>query len=74
MTVERMRCSLADVYPGDRWRLKCMQMPERQVVAIYKSLQRKNQLKRKPKKKQEPGIIKAVQITIFDLIKENENG
>lgn len=69
MTTDQMRCALAEVYPGPRWRLKCQTMPERQVVAIYKSLNEKNKLtkrSRKPKRK-EPGIFDAIQISMFDL-------
>lgn len=67
MTVDAMRCRLAEVYPGPKWRLRVMQMPERQVIAIYKNLSRNDKLDKKPKKKKEPGVIKVVQLTIFDL-------
>jgi len=69
MTVDQMRCALAEVYPGPKWRLKCQTMPERQVVAIYKSLSEKDKLHKKSRKakRKEPGISKAIQITIFDL-------
>ena len=64
MTTDQMRCWLAERYPGPNWRLKCQTMSERRVVAIYKSVV--NRPKKKAKKK-EPGIKKAVQLTIFDL-------
>ena len=63
MTSDQMRCWLAEKYPGPNWRLKCQTMPERQVVAIYKSLAQRQ----KRKLKKEPGIKYAVQLTIFDL-------
>lgn len=66
MTTERMRTILAERYPGPAWRQKCLLMPERRVIAIYKSLERRGNLKKKPKKK-EPGVKKAVQLSIFDL-------
>ena len=68
MTTDQMRCRLAEVYPGPKWRLKVMQMPENQVVAIYKNMSRTDRFtKHKRLKKKEPGVIKAVQLTIFDL-------
>lgn len=67
MTVDAMRTRLTEVYPGPKWRLRVMQMPERQVIAIYKNLSRNNKLNKKPKKKKEPGAVKVVQLTIFDL-------
>ena len=65
-TVDQMRCRLAEVYPGPRWRLKCMQMPERQVIAIYKNMSEKDRfnVKKKKRGKKEP---KAVQLTMFDV-------
>ena len=45
-----------------------MQMPDNQVVAIYKNMSRTDRFtKHKRLKKKEPGVIKAVQLTIFDL-------
>ena len=67
MNVEKMRAALGELY-GPKWRLKCQEMPDRQVVAIYKNLERKGKLKKPPKKKKEPDIKKAVQLTIFDFI------
>lgn len=69
MTVDQMRCALADVYSGPRWKLRCQRMPEKQVVAIYKTMKESGQLYRHMRKikKKEPGIVKAVQITMLDL-------
>ena len=67
MTVDQMRSTLAELYPGPNWLLKCKTMPERQVIAIYKSLSEKGKLCKKPKKKKRPDIPECEQITIFDL-------
>ena len=68
MTTEQMRARLAEVYPGPKWHLRLAKMDDRQVVAIYKCMQRTGQLKRKKhQKKNEPGVRAAIQITIFDL-------
>lgn len=68
MTTEQMRSRLADLYPGPKWKLKCQTMPDRQVVAIFKSLTERDFLKQKKlKKKNEPGVMEAVQLSIFDL-------
>ena len=67
MTVEKMRAALAEVYSGNIWRLRVSGMEDRQVVAIYKSMQAEGRLKKKsPKPKKEPGIRKAVQLSFFD--------
>lgn len=66
-TVDQMRTTLADVYPGPKWRLKCMTMPERQVIAIYKNLSEKDKLKKKPKKKKDTSMFEPVQLTMFDI-------
>ena len=68
MTTEEMRLRLADLYPGRKWKLKCKTMPDRQVVAIFKSLSERDfQKQKKLKKKNEPGVMEAVQLSIFDL-------
>ena len=66
MTVDQMRCRLAEVYPGPKWYVRCMQMPENQVIAIYKNMSRTDRLKKK-KRKNEPGVIRVQQLSIFDL-------
>ena len=68
MTTDQMRCRLATLYPGPKWKLKCQTMPDRQVVAIFKSLNERDFFRtQKLKKKNEPGVMEAVQLTIFDL-------
>lgn len=68
MTTDQMRCRLATLYPGPKWKLKCQTMPDRQVVAIFRSVNERNYFKvKKRKKKNEPGVKEAVQLTIFDL-------
>lgn len=63
MTTDQMRCWLAEKYVGPKWRLKCQMMPERQVIALYKSMSKRPNKKKKP----EPGVKYAIQLSIFDL-------
>jgi len=67
MTTEQMRSRLEKAYPGPRWRLRVMEMPESQVIAVYKSMLETDRFTKKKRLKREPGIAKAVQLTIFDL-------
>lgn len=67
MDVNKMRSALSELYPGDNWKLKCQTMPDRQVVAIYKNMERTGRLKKK-KPKKEPDIKKAEQLTIYDVL------
>ena len=67
MTTDQMRYRLADAYPGPRWRLRVMQMPENQVIAVYKNMSETDRFTKKKRFKREPAIAKAVQLTIFDL-------
>ena len=62
-----MREKLADLYPGPNWRLKCQTMPERQVVAIFKNLEKKGRFLKKPDKKKRDPATEPIQITIFDI-------
>ena len=70
MTTDQMRCRLATLYPGPKWKLKVQEMDNRQVVAIYKDMQRTDRLVKKPRLKKEPGIKYCEQITIWDLLGE----
>lgn len=73
MTTEQMREKLAEAYSGPKWQLRLAQMEDRQIVAIYKCMKQTGQLERKKlRKKMEPGIRKAIQITIFDLPEFND--
>lgn len=68
MTVERMRENLSKVYPSPNWRLRVNAMDDRRVIAIYRSMLERGGLKpKKSHKKKEPGIRKAIQLSIFDL-------
>lgn len=67
MTSDEMREKLADLYPGMSWRLKCQTMPERQVVAIFKSLEKRGKFLKKPEKKKRDPATEPIQITIYDI-------
>lgn len=69
MTVDQMRNALAEVYSGPVWRMRVSGMDDRQVIAIYKCMQKENRLH--PKKlKKEPGIKKAQQLSMWDILDE----
>lgn len=63
MTCEGMRSQLVSVYPGERWRNRVACMPDRQVIAIYKRMKQKGELRKHERKSFE----KAEQITIWEL-------
>lgn len=42
MTVDQMRDRISQVYPGPNWEWKVSEMDDRQVVAIYKSMESKD--------------------------------
>lgn len=69
MDVEKMRSALIELYTGPNWKLKVQGMPDRQVIAIYKDMERKGRFKQKNKrKKREPKKQTAIQITIYDVL------
>ena len=42
MTVAQMRCAIYDIYPGDTWHNRVDNMPDDQVIAVYRSFQDRN--------------------------------
>ena len=74
MTVDQMRERITTVYGGPRWRLRVQEMDDRQVIAIYKDMERHGRFDRKPKKlkSKTDALCEEVQLTIFDLLKEQE--
>ena len=42
MTVAQMRCAIYDIYPGDVWHRRVEDMPDDQVIAVYRSFQNRN--------------------------------
>lgn len=70
MTVDQMRSAIMDAYKGPLWRMKVQEMPNRQVIAVYKDMLRRGTFDPKPKikntdKKEEP---KCIQLTIWDIL------
>lgn len=55
MTIEDMRYELMKEYPTEKWRTKCLWMPDYQVNAIYKSIQCRKKKKLKAPQK-DPGF------------------
>lgn len=43
MTINQMRMHIADAYPNENWKRKCENMPDNQVIAIFHSLQNREQ-------------------------------
>jgi hypothetical protein len=78
MTVNAMREAVISVYSGPAWRLKVQEMPDRQVIAIFRSMVDEGRLTKNgilakrphqptfevPKKKSEP---QCIQLTIWDF-------
>ena len=42
MTVAEMRCAIYDIYPGGIWHRRVENMPDDQVIAVYRSFQDRN--------------------------------
>ena len=42
MTVAQMRCAIYDIYDGDIWHERVNNMPDDQVIAVYRSFQDRN--------------------------------
>ena len=72
MTVEAMRTYISDTYNSKviRGRNIC-DISDRQVIAIYHSIIRRNV---KPVKKKNRNDISCEQLSIFDFIGGNQNG
>ena len=69
MTIEKMRSLVADAYKGSLWRLKVKEMPNRQIIAIYKDLCARGAFEPKPKIK--PKLHeeeRCEQLTIWDFL------
>lgn len=73
MTVDKMRNMVADAYKGPLWRMKVQEMPDRQVIAVYKDMEQRGvfeqnkQKKSKFKLNEEP---ECMQLTIWDFMKK----
>lgn len=71
MTVDKMRCKVAEAYEGPVWRFKVQEMSNRQVIAVYKDMERRGvfEPKKTPKNKlnKEP---ECIQMTIWDYMKK----
>lgn len=65
MTVEHMRTEVSKAYNSPKWKYRVEHMEDRQVIAIYKDMAAKGRFGNN-KKKKEPGIKRAEQLTIFD--------
>ena len=78
MKIDQMRDEIVKAYPGPAWRLKVMGMSDRQVIAIYYDMRRKNRLGNKPHKKVVKFEEKCVQLNMWDILNEqqgeNSNG
>lgn len=72
MNVEYMRSQISKVYDGPRWKARVNLMPDNQVIAIYYSFLRTGKFDKKEVKKlmSKP---EEIQISIWDILKENTN-
>ena len=74
MTVDKMRCKVAEAYGGPTWQYRVKSMDDRQIIAIYKDMCERGVFEKKSKpenKLHKPE--KCEQLTIWDLLKENTN-
>lgn len=70
MTIDQKREQISSVYDSDRWRRRVMIMEDRQVAAIYGSFRRRGVLNKRKKKRKGRAEASCIQLTIFDLMKE----
>ena len=54
MSVDQMRLAVTEAYPGWKWACKVAKMPNNQVIAIYRNLQRTGQFNKKKTKPKGP--------------------
>ena len=68
MDVENMRDAIANVYGPDalNWIIKCKQMPENQVMAIYFTMEKSGKFEKKNHIKTLPDNFEYYQMTIWD--------
>ena len=70
-TIQQMRIEVAEAYPGMAWKNRVRVMPDRQIYAIYRSLQKKKKFDKVIKDKRgqlaEAPKQEFQQLTIFDL-------
>ena len=62
MTIEKIREKVSQVYSGPMWRLRVSGMNDRQVYAIYKSMEREGRLDGEVKYKQSSKSNKKVSL------------
>ena len=68
MSVEAMRSYISKMYISDRWHRKVINMPDRQVIAIYRTMKARGQ--QPPKRKDNEPLCE--QLNMFDMmLKEN---
>ena len=71
MTVDQMRERITTVYGGPRWRLRVQEMDDRQIIAIYKDMERNGRFDKIKKQKHNKTDALCEQLTIFDFLKED---
>ena len=73
MKIDQMREEITKAYSGPAWRLKVMGMSDRQVIAIYYDMKRKNRLGKRPHEnavKFREGDEKCEQLNMWDILNE----
>ena len=70
MKIERMREAIISAYAGPAWRMRVMAMGDRQVVAIYRDMQNKNRIGKKPRENAVKLKDDGVQLNIWDFLKD----
>lgn len=72
MKIDQMREEITKAYGGPAWRYRVMNMSDRQVFAIYKDMERKNRLGKKPGENAVKLKDDGIQMNIWDIIAEEE--
>lgn len=70
MTVAQMRAAIHDAYPGQKWKRQVLDMPDDQVIAVYRRLEAKGRFSKKKVIRKEINTNNpygGIQISIDDI-------
>lgn len=72
MTVAMMRKWVVSAYNNPTWMNKVAMMPDIQVIAIYRNMQKRGVFNKDKSKKIEPSELVGHQMNIFDYLNDKE--
>ena len=70
MKVDQTREEIAKAYAGPAWKARVKSMADRQVIAIYKDMERENRLGKRPKENATYKEPDCSQLSIWDFIEK----